>query len=461
MNSLLFISFLIIGIIITYSVFQFFRNLFFLRDIKKLDSTKKNVEKVMYIIIPCLREQNSIVETIDYFESIVRPNSKIIIVTTQKENSEYKKTVSNLENDLSKLNDNELLNKYEHIGINKKKLSSLRKAKDFDEILKNIKTTAKIVEEKILSKYDNVILVDYPKSNGYMANQLNYVIDNLKSISGCKVNDNNYIVVYNADSRPDKRTFKEFEKIEGNPKVIQQYSYSMKNYDDLNFLLKGFSIYQSNFELKTGLINSFYNTKFLYTHVVGHGLFLRYDFIKEINGFNTDFWCEDIYLTLYLKHNDINIVPLINLENMETANSLENLIKQNGVWFKTTSNFYGMLKHIQNKTNKVTLSGFIGAFNELRCAINWLSFPFTILFLIISALINRNLVLFILTICTYSIYIITYTISTINTINTITNKKYKINLEMFLATFCATLISNAGPLYALIYNPKIKHKTER
>lgn len=98
--------------------------------------------------------------------------------------------------------------------------------------------------------------------------------------------------------------------------------------------------------MKTGLINSILNSKLLYTHVVGHGLIINMKTLNELGNFNTKFWCEDIYLGLQLKFNNIKITPLLTLENMETPSSLENLIKQNSVWFKTTSQFSKIYKDI-------------------------------------------------------------------------------------------------------------------
>ena len=35
-----------------------------------------------------------------------------------------------------------------------------------------------------------------------------------------------------------------------------------------------------------------------------HGLIINMKLLKELGNFNTDFWCEDIYLGLQLKYND-------------------------------------------------------------------------------------------------------------------------------------------------------------
>ena len=303
-------------------------------------------------------------------------------------------------------------------------------------------------------------LIDYPFTEGYMADQLNYMIEEIKN----KIDlEHTYLALYNADSRPSERTFNEIkEKISEGHKVIQQYSYCLKNYKELNNILKGFSIYQSNFEMKTGLINSILNSKLLYTHVVGHGLIINMKTLNELGNFNTKFWCEDIYLGLQLKFNNIKITPLLTLENMETPSSLENLIKQNSVWFKTTSQFSKIYKDII-KNYKVTnkLNGLIGCFNEFRCALNWIGFPIILLLSIIGALILKNYLIVLLIIASYLLYIYINTKMTIKLINILDEQDYKTSLKIIFFTAIATVISNIGPIYSIISNKKVKHKTER
>lgn len=61
----------------------------------------------------------------------------------------------------------------------------------------------------------------------------------------------------------------------------------------------------------------------------------------------------------------------------------------------------------------------------------------------------------------YSNYVFIYSITTIKLINKLNNIKIKYNFEYFITTFIATIISNCGPLYYLIFRPKEKYKTER
>lgn len=296
-----------------------------------------------------------------------------------------------------------------------------------------------------------------------MAEQLNYMLENLENIFNKRIDlENTYLALYNADSRPNENTFEELNKKIENNDVIQQYSYCMQNYEKIKGIIKGFSIYQSNFELKTGLINSFFKSNILYTHVVGHGLIINIKLLKALGNFNTDFWCEDIYLGIQLKFNNIKITPLLTLENMETPDKLRKIIKQNSVWFKTTIQFWKIYKDIvKRKQTKNKISGLLGVVNEFRCAINWISFPIVLLISIIIPIIIRNYLLLLLVIASYVLYIIVNTVCTINIINKLDNKKYKATIKLIINVLIATTISNIGPLYSIIFNKKEKYKTER
>lgn len=416
----IYVQVVILGLIL-YTIIFYIRYKTFIKRVKKgnIQHTKKlNNHKNIIIAIPCLREQKYIEDTVKYFTKITK-NIPIIIITTQKE---------------------------------------------IKENMKNTITTQEIVKSKILPKYKNVFLVDYPYTDGYMAHQLNYMIENLNNILNYNIElKDTYLALYNADSKPNKNTFNEIKsKIQENHKVIQQYSYCMQNYEEISNILKGFSMYQSNFEIKTGLINSYLNSNLFYTHIVGHGLIINMETLKGMGNFNTDFWCEDIYLGLQLKFSNIKIIPLLTLENMETPNTLKNLVKQNSVWFKTTSQFMKIYKNIlQQGQAKYKIRGLIGIFNEFRCALNWIIFPIILGLAFISTIIINEYSLLLLLIISYLVYISINTKITINIINKLDNKKYKINMNTIINVALATAISNMGPIYSVVTNNKEKYKTER
>lgn len=406
-------------LLVLYTLFFTLRTNRFLKNVNRnYNGTKCKSDHKIIIAIPCLREQNCIEDTIKYFKKISL-NIPIILITTQKE---------------------------------------------IKENTNNLVTTQDIIKENIITKYDNVYWVDYPYTTGYMADQLNYMIDNLEIILDKKIDfEDTYLALYNADSRPNPKTFLELNKMKLNKnEVIQQYSYCMKNFEELKGIMKGFSIYQSNFEIKTGLINSFYDSRILYTHVVGHGLIINLKTLKTLGNFNTTFWCEDIYLSLQLKFNSIKVIPLLCLENIETPDKLSKLIQQNAVWYKTTSQFIKMYKDIAKGKERLSkLKGLYGAINEMRCAINWLMFPIVLCMSGVVLLILNEMVTFSILFVCYLLYVAMNAYCTIKVINQLENKHYILNFNMFFYSVLATTFSNIGPIYSILSNKKEKYKTER
>ena len=390
--------------------------MFFKNNTKNYNQKLKN-NKGLFIAIPCLREQKTIEETIKHFRKICE--LPIVIITTEKENFE-----SNYKN--------------------------------------NYITTKTIVENNILGKYDNIYLIDYPLKKGYMADQLNFMLNNLYNFDFYDDSKEWYMSLYNADSKPSKETFKSiFYYINKNKKVIQQYSYCFKNFSKLDFISKGFAIYQSNFEIKVGLFNSSLNYKYLYNYVVGHGLTIDLKELNKMGNFNTKFWCEDIYLTMKLKYNNIPIYSIPNLENIENASSINQIIKQNSVWYDTTRKYVKVYNDIKKSEKRFSLYGLIGCINEFRCAINWLLFPIIFIINFLICIYSKNFITVCILIFSYLFYSYINYFITINTINKLSNERYKLNFCNYVSYMLALLISNVGPIYSLISRKKEKYKTER
>lgn len=409
--------YLYVIVIVLYSLFILFKYTKFLKknNINIDDALKEN--KGLFIAIPCLREQKIIENTIKHFKSIC--DLPIVIITTRKEDFEC----------------------------------------GYD---KNYETTKMIVEKNILNKYNDVYLINYPFESGYMADQLNYMIHNLKSMSFYDDTKEWYMSLYNADSKLSIKTFKSiYYYINKDKKVIQQYSYCFKNFEKLGFITKGFAIYQSNFEIKVGLFNSKLHYRYLYNYVVGHGLTIKLKTLKEMGNFNTKFWCEDIYLTMKLKYNNVELSSVPYLENIENAISVKQIVKQNSVWYNTTRKNILIYKDIKKEEGKYSFFGLIGCINEFRCAVNWLFFPIIFVINILISMFLKSIFIFTLLLISYLFYAFINYIITINTINKFGDKSCKRNISNYISYVMALLISNVGPINSLMFKKKEKYKTER
>lgn len=440
------------------------------KNILQRNEKKSNI----LIVIPCLREQDIIIQTLSYFLGLTRhlDNVKLLIVTTQKE--EFEKEINlYLKDQLIKDVKNnmqlqKLINKYNKIlSTNEiKEILKYSKLENIEEIInnkiQNSKTTSVLIEEFIIQNHleEKVYHFHYPNNEGIMADQLNYVLNNFEF----KDEKNYYFSVYNADSIPNKDTIKEVLTTineNDNPKVIQQYSVPISNWNELSNLMKGFSIYQSNFELRYGLINSYFPNKLLYTYVVGHGMYIRVDILKQIGGFETKYWCEDIYMSYVLRNKDISIYPIKTLEIMQSPQYLSILTKQNSVWFKTSFECLKIFKDIFKQNKKINLNSIGWLMQRIRMNITWLGIPIAFLYTLILSIFNKNIIMFCLSVLSYFVMIVLEYGSTIKLIEKLTETTFKNKIKILINTIVATTISNIGPIYSLISRKKEKYKTVR
>lgn len=440
------------------------------KNILQRNEKKSNI----LIVIPCLREQDIIIQTLSYFLGLTKhlDNVKLLIVTTQKE--EFEKEINlYLKDQLIKDVKNnmqlqKLINKYNKIlSTNEiKEILKYSKLENIEEIInnkiQNSKTTSVLIEEFIIQNHleEKVYHFHYPNNEGIMADQLNYVLNNFEF----KDEKNYYFSVYNADSIPNKDTIKEVLTTineNDNPKVIQQYSVPISNWNELSNLMKGFSIYQSNFELRYGLINSYFPNKLLYTYVVGHGMYIRVDILKQIGGFETKYWCEDIYMSYVLRNKDISIYPIKTLEIMQSPQYLSILTKQNSVWFKTSFECLKIFKDIFKQNKKINLNSIGWLMQRIRMNITWLGIPIAFLYTLILSIFNKNIIMFCLSVLSYFVMIVLEYGSTIKLIEKLTETTFKNKIKILINTIVATTISNIGPIYSLISRKKEKYKTVR
>ena len=440
------------------------------KNILQRNEKKSNI----LIVIPCLREQDIIIQTLNYFLGLTKhlDNVKLLIVTTQKE--EFEKEINlYLKDQLIKDVKNnmqlqKLINKYNKIlSTNEiKEILKYSKLENIEEIInnkiQNSKTTSGLIEECVIQNHleEKVYHFHYPNNEGIMADQLNFVLDNFEF----KDEKNYYFSVYNADSIPNKDTIKEVLTTineNDNPKVIQQYAVPISNWNDLSNLMKGFSIYQSNFELRYGLINSYFPNKLLYSYVVGHGMYIRVDILKQIGGFETKYWCEDIYMSYVLRNKDISIYPIKTLEIMQSPQYLSILTKQNSVWFKTSFECLKIFKDIFKQNKKINLNSIGWLMQRIRMNITWLGIPIAFLYTLIISIFNKSIIMFCLSVLSYFVMIVLEYGSTVKLIEKLTETTFKNKIKILINTIFATTISNIGPIYSLISRKKEKYKTLR
>lgn len=401
-----------------------------------INETSKN--KVNFIIIiPVLEEEKIIRDTIKYFLGLLDQfnESKLVIVTTNKE----------------------LMNRHN------------------DNCENTIDIVAKINSDKLIK-------INYSLFDGKMAHQLNFAINYL--IENNIIN-NQLICVYNADSRPEKETFKWINNnYSRNDKVFQQYGDYLNNKNDIfknrffsKSILFSSSIWQNRWSIGFEIFNnlkqrSFLNNKkypLLYpmNYCIGHGLFFTKEIFLDVNGFSENTHNEDAILGLELCYKREYIKPIPYFDSADSPDSLNSLFFQKATWFFGPFQapiYYNVLRKKNKNIDSFRL--FILSCKLFLHAIYWIIGPSLLLFLFVYSFLIRNFLLFLLVYFAYLVIpnFIVYLLLRDNK----KMKTCKIFIFIFIGSFFAYILHGLSAYYSilrsiyfLITNKKIeKYKTK-
>lgn len=299
----------IIAILEIYRTLKFYQTSHFHpQNIKELRDLR------IVVIIPVLRENSIIAETIAYFEKLLPLGIKLIVVTTERE--------------------------------------------DFESPIGHETTREVLIK---LSKKYKFTALHYPDSTGFKVDQINFAIDWFMAQEYVKDLDKLFFCIYDADSRPCPSTFLDlinFVHKHPEARIIQQ---SASFYANLETLLSNHSIlsrlflpilaiHQTRFTLcfevpryrrklaRHNNPNSIHNFLYRsdYTHCVGHGLFLRSDLLKKFPLPHKQ-PMEDLYYGYIISCVDELIYPLPSMEIVEEPTTLSMLNSQKARWFSGLS----------------------------------------------------------------------------------------------------------------------------
>lgn len=273
------------------------------------------------IVIPVLKEQKVIKETLQYFLGMKYPIEKftLLVVSTGKETTEFTKD-----------------------GI-------------------TIPSTGMIVDtftREINQQYGFEVVkrIHYPDKQGKMVDQVNYAFDHIRDT--LKISSEKFFVcLYNADSRPSLETLSyvaNLSKIE-NGRVYQQSALFFDNWEAIGnksgFLEKKYLLANGVLHSRWTLVHEiprlfrqsyalkYLNMRMFLSHCVGHGLFLRGDFLKEIKSMPVGTVTEDLFFGYVLSLLGEPIRPLPVMEIAEMPSTFWGALNQKYVWF------FGPLDH--------------------------------------------------------------------------------------------------------------------
>ncbi len=342
---------------------------------KRGNFVQNNKNPVKFIIlVPVLREQKIIDETFKFLSSLnySLDKLKIIIITTQREILEIKN-----ENYLSTID--------------------------------IVKIKIPILNEKLNKKV--FFHIHYPYNQGVKSDQLNYALNKLLNENPKDFQNRNlYIGLYDADSKSDKNTLQILaaDAIKNNfPLVYQQPTLYLKNFNSLpntlnGLFMKSFALWQTRYSLgyeSPLFLNSSLNVNKVFCkmqYCIGHGLFIRADFLKQIGLFPSPIEDTRLGHILSFLKKEIRLLP--SFETIDITDKVSRLIKQTGVWFIGESYFIKDLK-IANKIEKIDkMRSFLlilyKFFRNFIWATEGLLF---IIFIVVGILLPKNFSFFILT----------------------------------------------------------------
>lgn len=295
--------------IMVVEIFWFFAMLQIIRDILVVNHgvakycNYKKIYKVtqkiyvpdLYIMLPALNEYKGLIDTIEWIRSIpYSGKKKIYVITSDKEERNVQKTTMDY----------------------------------VEEYITNIAT-------------QEIIHIHYPKKSGNKASQLNYTLQLEKDKL---LNNNSYVAIYDADSKPSRNTFYEFINLINEvktetkklPIVVQQPSLFLKNYDKIPWTmqLEAISMTRRVFgiEIANMIKTQNQNRRIpVYSYCVGHGMFVKTSFLYENGLFPEPH--EDVPFGQMMCIRNIPIYTLWELDDCEVAKSIRELVRQSGRWF--------------------------------------------------------------------------------------------------------------------------------
>jgi len=387
----------------TIKIFSFFWVTKKYSDIRKTipQSITIDKHKRLVYVLPVYQEISLIKDTIDYYKSHLSEQIQLLIIGTAKERDENQKN------------------------------------KTLD------------IAKKYTGKY--ISIIEYPKTNGFMAHQVNYWVKHL--IKQWYDLSTTWIHMLNIDSRLPKEYFREVIKnINDNREIMLQTAMYTSNFKKSSLLLKWVGIVQSRRtitgEQRRILLNSYVSDLKLY-HVVGHGLIITIEKFMKYKGFPEDTFTEDMHYGYYLSISKEKIQPIVSNEIADIPTHTLWRWNQAQVWFIGAMEYHVYLKSYLFKFKKklslriliMTIQWFYNAFKRLCIS-------YIIRFLFFAIIFSWSLSLFIGSMIWLTIYMAHFWL----TIDYLYKNKYikQRKLSYLLSSFIIVAIRSFPPTLALI-----------
>ncbi|MFJ7734162.1 glycosyltransferase [Lysinibacillus sp. NPDC097231] len=370
----------------------------------------------IYILIPVLQEQDVICDTIDHILKMPYAGKKeILIITTERE---------------------------------------IHESKDWEG------STPAIVKQCVNNNlYLDVKLLHYPNIKGGKSDQLNFGLDYLwhkKSID----RQNSYIALYDADSRPEINTFVRFSQFVNMyfksrstlPTAIQQPSLFMRNFNKVSLYPKLEALFATRWvlghEIRTQLKSVIYKYSWNvpYAYVVGHGMFIKADFLEKTNGFSVPY--DDIHMGQRLDFLGESIHPLPLFDICDIAPSMSEITKQSGRWFGNGLIWSEFLRTRKLGIKMNSIRSITLLFKGLIDSFSWMHYLLHYISLILISYLLPNKIIFV--IATFTFVTLDSILGILIMLQYLKKFEIKINEELYLNKISKLLICIYAPFRGII-----------
>jgi hypothetical protein len=291
-------------------------------------------------------------------------------------------------------------------------------------------TTARETNQEIflILKSENINYLHSPNRSGFKAVQLNFAIQKI-----LKKKFNGYIAIFDVDSRPDFKMFKNIKYYSA--PVLQAPTIFIGKKTAFSFAS---AIYQTR-RVVTFEIPQFLQQKIIY--LIGHGLFLHSSILKP-KIFNEETLTEDLILgyQLFFKNIRFEILPFF--DKALVPENISILTKQTSRWFLGDLLF---LKYVDIKAKNV--------FNIIKRyfhIFDWFFGTVAILLVLFSGnCIEKSLIIF--------------AVILFFTLNILTAKLFNLtlNFKIILNLILRMTLNSLAPIYAILKSKTIEFKTTK
>lgn len=350
------------------------------------------------LLLPMLREQSEAVELLYRMDQLDYPPDRILLVpiTTERERADLGARIDAAEriiNDLesggpgtvsrwrySRYFSGELIDKMQNEWAS----SSEDLRTKIREMVAG-PTTKEVVLDH-LSKWNprcQIIHLHYPKTSGNKAKQMNFALATLTQAGVLRPDEATYVGVYDADSAPDPHTLRVLSTYarQNRPVAFQQYPIYLRHCGKLSRLMRNEAMLQTAHSVcveypRQRRVNSAIlagrNAGPTFTYCIGHGVFLRSDWILKV-GFPETAPVEDLPLGFMLSLGKKQIWTLPLFDFCTVPSSTNAFVRQTATWFEAQMEFREVIRSAYKHFGHVhTLRSARGFLEQMLTNAKWL-----------------------------------------------------------------------------------------